>query len=515
MILAVDVGGTKMAAGLVAHDGTVTATRRVATPQGADAETLWQTLADLIAPLAPAAEGVGVGCGGPLTWPEGTVSPLNIPGWRGFPLRARLAALLPGLPVRLHNDAVCLAVAEHWRGAGRGSTDMLGMVVSTGVGGGLILDGRLHHGRTGNAGHIGHVVVEPAGGPRCGCGGHGCLEAIARGPALVTWALSHGWTPGTASAASPNATPRDGTDHETALGSAVLRDSAAGGGAEPAAALRGTADGGGAGPAAALRGLPDGDGAGAAAALRGSPDGGGAGAAAALRGLPDGGGAGAAAALSGSASGGGAGAGAPMRDVTEPGAVGAGAGVREAAGDGSDAVDAAMRELAEAGALEAGAVVGRGAGCDAPRAGSAMGGVCAESRPGAAGGARAKGRAEAAANGPYAEDRAVTARQLAADARAGDVVAARAMRRAGWALGVALASVTHLCDLDVITIGGGLSQAGEPLFGPLEEALREHARMGFARHVRVLPAALGQDAGLVGAAALLLAAGTYWPTHDA
>ncbi|AQZ68734.1 Transcriptional regulator/sugar kinase [[Actinomadura] parvosata subsp. kistnae] len=415
MILAVDVGGTKMAAGLVAHDGTVTGTRRIATPQGADAETLWQTLADLIAPLAPGAEGVGVGCGGPLTWPDGTVSPLNIPGWRGFPLRARLAALLPGLPVRLHNDAVCLAVAEHWLGAGRGSTDMLGMVVSTGVGGGLILGGRLHHGRTGNAGHIGHVVVEPAGGPRCGCGGHGCLEAIARGPALVTWALSHGWTPGTTSAASPTATLRDGTDHETARAGAVLLDSADGGDGRPAAALCGSADGDGIGPAAVLRGT---------------------------------------------ASGGGAGAGAPVRDATEPGAVGTAA------------------------------TVGRATGCGASRGG-------------------------AVANGAYAEDRAVTARQLAADAQAGDVVAARAMRRAGRALGVALASVTHLCDLDVITIGGGLSQAGEPLFGPLEEALREHARMGFARHVRVLPAALGQDAGLVGAAALLLADDTYWPPQNA
>ena len=120
-----------------------------------------------------------------MTWPDGEVSPLNMPGWRGFPLRARLAARFPGLPVRIHNDAVCLAVAEHWQGAGRGSADMLGMVVSTGVGGGLILGGRLINGGTGNAGHIGHVVVEPEGGPRCGCGGHGCLEAVARGPALA------------------------------------------------------------------------------------------------------------------------------------------------------------------------------------------------------------------------------------------------------------------------------------------------------------------------------------------
>ncbi|PZG07395.1 ROK family protein, partial [Nonomuraea aridisoli] len=191
MILAIDIGGTKMAAGLVTRDGTVVTSRRATTPQGADAETLWRTLTDLIAPLGGDVEGVGVGCGGPMTWPDGEVSPLNIPGWRRFPLRARLTALFPGLPVRVHNDAVCLAIAEHWKGAGQGTRDMLGMVVSTGVGGGLILGGRLVHGRTGNAGHIGHVVVEPDGGPRCGCGGHGCLEAVARGPALTTWAVSY------------------------------------------------------------------------------------------------------------------------------------------------------------------------------------------------------------------------------------------------------------------------------------------------------------------------------------
>ncbi|MEV1167181.1 ROK family protein [Nonomuraea sp. NPDC049784] len=166
---------------------------------------------DLVEPLSEVVEGgvegVGVGCGGPMTWPDGEVSPLNIPGWRGFPLRARLAARFPGMPVRLHNDAVCLAVAEHWKGAGRGAADMLGMVVSTGVGGGLILNGRLVNGRTGNAGHIGHVIVEPDGGPRCGCGGHGCLEAVARGPALTAWALDQGWIPGTA---QPRTTARAG-----------------------------------------------------------------------------------------------------------------------------------------------------------------------------------------------------------------------------------------------------------------------------------------------------------------
>jgi len=99
-------------------------------------------------------------------------------------VRDRLRQRFAGLPVRLHNDAVCLAAGEHWRGAGRGRRNLLGMVVSTGVGGGLVLDGRLINGATGNAGHIGHVVADPEG-PPCGCGGRGCVEAIARGPALA------------------------------------------------------------------------------------------------------------------------------------------------------------------------------------------------------------------------------------------------------------------------------------------------------------------------------------------
>ncbi|MET9067365.1 ROK family protein [Streptosporangium sandarakinum] len=353
-VLAVDVGGTKFAVALVDPTGNVQEARRVATPPGGDAAALWETLVDLIGSVLRTAgrddlgsgmvAGVGVGCGGPMTWPEGEVSPLNMPGWRGFPLRARLASRFPGVPVRVHNDAVCLAVAEHWRGAGRGSADMLGMVVSTGVGGGLILGGRLIDGGSGNAGHIGHVVVDPDG-PECRCGGRGCLEAIARGPGLAAWAVEQGWVPG-----------------------AVGRS--------------GRADTG--------------------------PD------------VP------------------------PYGEaVAEPGT---GPGHTEEPGTGTD----------------------------------------------------------------YVEETAASGRRLALDAAAGDEIALAALDRAGRALGVAIASAVNLCDLDVVTVGGGLSQAGPLLFEPLRAALREHARMGFARRVEVVPAALGQDAGLVGAAALVLAADRYW-----
>ena len=295
-----------MAAALVDPGGRVMQTNRVETPKGAraDAEALWRTLAGLVRSVVDdsvSIGGVGVGCGGPMTWPAAEVSPLNIPGWRDFPLRARLVEMFPRAPVRVHNDAVCVAVGEHWRGAGRGVANLLGMVVSTGVGGGLILGNRLVDGASGNAGHIGHVVVDPAG-PDCSCGGQGCLEAFASGPRLAQWARDLGW--------------HNATDD--------------------------------------------------------------------------------------------------------------------------------------------------------------------------------------------------SARELAADAARGHEVAARALERAGTALGVAIASAAHLCDLDVVAIGGGLSQAGPLLFDPLETAFRRHARMDFAREVRVVPAELGQQAGLVGAAALVLCGDGYW-----
>jgi glucokinase len=104
----------------------------------------------------------------------------------------------------------------------------------------------------------------------------------------------------------------------------------------------------------------------------------------------------------------------------------------------------------------------------------------------------------------------VTAKDLADDAAHGHPVGLAALRRAGRALGIAIASATHLCDLEVVAIGGGLSQAGSLLFDPLEEALRTHIGLDFARNVAVVPAALGQSAGLVGAAALLFAADRYW-----
>src|SRR6059058_3824206 len=111
------------------------------------------------------------------------VSPLNIGAWRDFPLRARLGAST-GLPTFVDNDAKALALGEGWKGAAAGARDFIAMVVSTGVGGGIFLDGRLLDGADGNAGHIGHIVVEPEG-RACRCGGNGCAQAEASGTAIA------------------------------------------------------------------------------------------------------------------------------------------------------------------------------------------------------------------------------------------------------------------------------------------------------------------------------------------
>jgi glucokinase len=184
-VLAIDIGGTKMAAAVVDAEGTILAQDKVPT-EGADAEGLFDVVAGL-ADRVRATAGVdlaacGVGSGGPMTLGGETVSPLNIEEWRGFPLRARLAEHT-GLMTWVDNDAKALALGEGWQGAAVGRRDYLAMVVSTGVGGGIVLDGRLLDGAGGNAGHIGHMIVVPDG-RECPCGARGCLEAETSGTAI-------------------------------------------------------------------------------------------------------------------------------------------------------------------------------------------------------------------------------------------------------------------------------------------------------------------------------------------
>ena len=185
-VLAIDIGGTKLAAGLVdAADGHILVRASVPTPRTDDAEVVFAALAGLLDGLGPdraGAELCGIGSGGPMTAGGERLTPVHIPAWRDFPLRRRMEDAT-GLPVHVDNDAKAVALAEGWVGAAAGVGAYIGMVVSTGIGGGIVLDGRLLDGRAGNAGHIGHVVVEPGGRP-CFCGGRGCLEGEASGRAI-------------------------------------------------------------------------------------------------------------------------------------------------------------------------------------------------------------------------------------------------------------------------------------------------------------------------------------------
>lgn len=190
LVLAIDIGGTKMAAGLMTLRGDLIDRTQTAVDHSLNEAELFQSLLGIVDDMAVrAAEhhamtpiGIGVGCAGPVDLNVEGVSPVNIAAWRGFPLRARLAEAT-GLPVFGDLDAKSLAMAEGWLGAAQGRSNFLAMVVSTGVGGGVVLNGQLLDGATGNAGHIGHMVVEP-NGRRCPCGSRGCLEAEASGRAI-------------------------------------------------------------------------------------------------------------------------------------------------------------------------------------------------------------------------------------------------------------------------------------------------------------------------------------------
>lgn len=190
LIVAIDIGGTKMAAGLMTLRGDLIDRTQVPVDHSLGEQELFASLAAIADQMMVRAVEhhqmmpvcVGVGSAGPLSLNAETVSPLNINAWREFPLRSRLAEAT-GLPVYGDLDAKSLALAEGWLGAAQGRSNFMAMVVSTGVGGGVILNGQLVDGATGNAGHIGHIIVEP-NGRRCECGSRGCLEAEASGLAI-------------------------------------------------------------------------------------------------------------------------------------------------------------------------------------------------------------------------------------------------------------------------------------------------------------------------------------------
>jgi len=205
-VLALDIGGTKIAVALVDETGAVTSEVVRPTVASLDAEEVFAAAAAAVVEVLAAREPsdqplrVGIGSAGPIDAPTGTISPVNIAAWRDYPVVRRVsdtvADVLAQPPVvGLAGDGHCFALGEHWLGAGRDLDSMVGLVLSTGVGGGAVLGNRLFAGTTGNAVHLGHISVN-AWGPRCVCGGHGCVEMYARGPALVAAARERGWRGG-------------------------------------------------------------------------------------------------------------------------------------------------------------------------------------------------------------------------------------------------------------------------------------------------------------------------------
>lgn len=189
-VIGVDLGATKTDCGLVSPDNALVASNRVETRPLDGPEAAVERIAGCIrkvsdhAPVGARIEAVGVCCPGPVDHVTGViVDPPNLTGWRNVPFTDMLGRALE-LPVKLEHDAKGTALAEYHLGAGRGSRDMVLIVVGTGIGAAMILDGKLYRGRNDAAGEVGHITVD-LDGPICTCGSNGCVETYAGGPAIV------------------------------------------------------------------------------------------------------------------------------------------------------------------------------------------------------------------------------------------------------------------------------------------------------------------------------------------
>ncbi len=194
-ILGVDLGGTNLVVGAMRADGSEQfGMHSVPTRAELGADAVVERIVQLVERVAAetmaatgapreAFLGVGIGSPGPLDRERGIVIITPNLGWRDFPLRDRVADAVR-LPATLDNDANCATLGEWWLGAAKGGRNVIGLTIGTGIGGGLILDGRLYHGASDVAGEIGHATIDSTG-RRCGCGNYGCLEAYASGPAIA------------------------------------------------------------------------------------------------------------------------------------------------------------------------------------------------------------------------------------------------------------------------------------------------------------------------------------------
>jgi len=180
LAIGVDLGGTNIKAGVVNEEGRILEQSSVPTmaAEGPDAviSRIVRLAADLRGKIPGSLLGVGVGSPGPLDPTEGLIyTTPNMPGWENYPMKKKLEEKIR-VPVVVDNDANCAALAEYWRGAGQGAHTMILLTLGTGIGGGIVRDGRLINGEHVAAGEIGHMVIN-FDGPKCGCGNHGCLEA--------------------------------------------------------------------------------------------------------------------------------------------------------------------------------------------------------------------------------------------------------------------------------------------------------------------------------------------------
>ena len=190
-VVGIDIGGTKLATVVADTAGNILHKVRKPTLAERGPEYALQLLFDMVHETIELAglertaiSAIGVSCGGPLDTETGIVySPPNLPGWDALPLKALLESEFE-IPVTIENDANASALAEYRFGGGRGYNAVLYMTMSTGIGGGIVLDGQVYHGANDNAGEVGHQILIPDG-PLCGCGKRGCLEALCSGPAIA------------------------------------------------------------------------------------------------------------------------------------------------------------------------------------------------------------------------------------------------------------------------------------------------------------------------------------------
>ncbi len=194
-IIGVDLGGTNIVVGAMPEDGSReiafrSSPTRASEGEDSVVERMIQMIEDVIAVTmaetgAPRENflGVGVGAPGPLDRELGVIITAPNLGWKMFPLRDRIQDAT-GLKTTLDNDANCATMGEAWTGAAKGAKNVIGVTIGTGIGGGIIIDGRLYHGSSDVAGEIGHMTIDSTG-RRCGCGNYGCLEAYASGTAIA------------------------------------------------------------------------------------------------------------------------------------------------------------------------------------------------------------------------------------------------------------------------------------------------------------------------------------------